>query len=38
MQNALDMPQQFDSEPKDGNVDLSKTFDDRFVKKAAATM
>ena len=38
MQNALDMLQQFDPELKDAKVDLSKTFDDRFVKKAAAAM
>ena len=36
MQNALDMLVQFDPELKDAKVDLSKTFDDRFVKKAAA--
>ena len=38
MQNALDMLRQFDPELKDAKIDLSKTFDDRFVKKAAATM
>lgn len=38
MQNALDMLVQFDPEMKDAKVDLSKTFDDRFVKKAAAQM
>jgi NitT/TauT family transport system substrate-binding protein len=36
MQNALDMLQKFDPELRDAKVDLSKTFDDRFVKKAAA--
>jgi len=38
MQNAMQMLQQFDPELKDAKVDLSKTFDDRFVKKAAAQM
>jgi NitT/TauT family transport system substrate-binding protein len=38
MQNAFDMLKQFDPELKDAKIDLSKTFDDRFVKKAAATM
>jgi NitT/TauT family transport system substrate-binding protein len=38
MQNAFDMLRQFDPELKDAKVDLSKTFDDRFVKKAAAQM
>ena len=38
MQNALDMLVQFDPELKDAKVDLTKTFDDRFVKKAAAQM
>jgi NitT/TauT family transport system substrate-binding protein len=32
------MLKQFDPELKDAKIDLSKTFDDRFVKKAAATM
>ena len=32
----LDMLMQFDPELKDAKVDLTKTFDDRFVKKAAA--
>jgi NitT/TauT family transport system substrate-binding protein len=36
MKNALDMLLQFDEELKGANVDLSKTFDDRFIKKAAA--
>jgi NitT/TauT family transport system substrate-binding protein len=38
MQNAFDMLRQFDPELKDAKIDLSKTFDDRFVKKAAAQM
>jgi NitT/TauT family transport system substrate-binding protein len=38
MQNALDMLTQFDAEMKDAKVDLSKTFNDSFVKKAAAAM
>jgi NitT/TauT family transport system substrate-binding protein len=38
MQNAFDMLKQFDPELKDAKIDLSKTFDDRFVKKAAAQM
>jgi NitT/TauT family transport system substrate-binding protein len=38
MKNALNMLQQFDPELKDAKIDLSKTFDDRFVKKAAASM
>src|SRR5262245_23632184 len=36
--NALDMLTQFDPEMKDAKVDLSKTFNDKFVKKAAASM
>jgi NitT/TauT family transport system substrate-binding protein len=36
MTNAFGMLTQFDPELKDAKVDLSKTFDDRFVKKAAA--
>ena len=36
--NALDMLTQFDPEMKDAKVDLSKTFTDKFVKKAAASM
>lgn len=36
MKNAFDMLVQFDPELKDTKVDLGKTFDDRFVKKAAA--
>lgn len=35
MKNALDMLQQFDVDLKSAKVDLTKTFDDRFVKKAA---
>jgi NitT/TauT family transport system substrate-binding protein len=38
MKNALDMLTQFDPEMKDAKVDLSKTFNDTFVKKAAASM
>ncbi len=36
--NALDMLVQFDAEMKDAKVDLSKTFNDSFAKKAAAQM
>jgi NitT/TauT family transport system substrate-binding protein len=35
MQSAADMLLAFDAELKDAKVDLSRTFDDRFVKKAA---
>lgn len=35
MKNALDMLLQFDPELKSAKIDLTKTFDDRFVKKAA---
>lgn len=38
MQNANEMLVLFDKEVADAKVDLSKTFDDRFVKKAAAGM
>ena len=38
MKNAYDMLVQFDEELKKAKVDLPKTFDDRFVKKAAGTM
>lgn len=38
MNNALDLLVQFDEELKTAKIDLSKTFDDRFVKKAAAGM
>ncbi len=37
MKSTNDMLVKFDSELKGSNVDLSKTFDDRFAKKAAAT-
>jgi NitT/TauT family transport system substrate-binding protein len=37
MQSAADMLLAFDDELKSAKVDLAKTFDDRFVKKAAAT-
>jgi NitT/TauT family transport system substrate-binding protein len=36
MQSAADMLLAFDDELKSAKVDLAKTFDDRFVKKAAA--
>ena len=38
MKSANDMLVAFDEELKDAKVDLSKTFDDRFVKKAASSM
>jgi NitT/TauT family transport system substrate-binding protein len=38
MQNANEMLVLFDKEVADAKVDLSKTFDDRFVKKAAGGM
>ena len=38
MKNAFDMLVQFDEELQTGKVDLTKTFDDRFVKKAASGM
>jgi NitT/TauT family transport system substrate-binding protein len=38
MKTALGMLQQFDAEMKTATVDLPKTFEDRFVKKAAATI
>ncbi|MEZ5766053.1 MAG: ABC transporter substrate-binding protein [Xanthobacteraceae bacterium] len=38
MKNALDMLVQFDAEMKNAKVDLSKTFNDSFAKKAAAQM
>ncbi|MCC7346008.1 MAG: ABC transporter substrate-binding protein [Variibacter sp.] len=38
MKNAYDMLVQFDDELKGATVDLAKTFDDRFVKKAASGM
>ena len=36
MQNGLNLLLKFDPEMKDAKIDLNKTFDDRFVKKAAA--
>ncbi len=38
MQNAYQLLSQFDPELKGAKVDLAKTFDDRFVRKAAAGM
>ena len=38
MKNAFDMLVQFDEELQTGKVDLAKTFDGRFVKKAAGGM
>jgi NitT/TauT family transport system substrate-binding protein len=38
MKSANDMLVAFDEELKDAKVDLGKTFDDRFVKKAAGSM
>jgi NitT/TauT family transport system substrate-binding protein len=38
MQNAYQLLAQFDPELKGAKVDLNKTFDDRFVRKAAAGM
>jgi NitT/TauT family transport system substrate-binding protein len=38
MKNAYDMLVQFDAELRAAQVDLAKTFDDRFVKKASAGM
>ena len=35
MQSAADMLLAFDEELKSAKIDLSKTFDDRFIKKAA---
>ena len=35
MKSTADMLTKFDAELQGANVDLSKTFDDRFVKKAA---
>lgn len=35
MKNALNMLLEFDPEMKGAKIDLAKTFDDRFVKKAA---
>jgi NitT/TauT family transport system substrate-binding protein len=36
MKSAADMLLAFDDELKGANIDLAKTFDDRFVKRAAA--
>ena len=36
MKSAADMLIAFDQELKDANVELAKTFDDRFVRRAAA--
>ena len=36
MKSAADMLLAFDEELKGANIDLAKTFDDRFVKRAAA--
>ena len=36
MKSAADMLLAFDDELRDAKIDLAKTFDDRFVKKAAA--
>ena len=36
MQNGQNLLLQFDPEMKDAKIDLNRTFDDRFVKKAAA--
>jgi sulfonate transport system substrate-binding protein len=38
MKNAYEMLAQFDPELKGAKVDLAKTFDDRFVKKASTGM
>ena len=38
MKSAYDMLVAFDAEIKGANVDLAKTFDDRFVKKAGGRM
>ena len=38
MKNAYEMLIQFDKELKDAKLDLARTFEDRFVKKAAAGM
>jgi NitT/TauT family transport system substrate-binding protein len=35
MKSTADMLTKFDPELKGASIDLSKTFDDRFVKKAA---
>ena len=36
MTSTYDMLKQFDEELRSSTIDLSKTFDDRFAKKAAA--
>jgi len=38
MKSANDMLVKYDEELKGSNVDLAKTFDDRFVKIAAQTV
>jgi NitT/TauT family transport system substrate-binding protein len=38
MKSTNDMLVQFDEEMKNAKIDLSKTFDDRFAKKAAETI
>ena len=38
MKNANEMLVLFDEELADAKVDLAKTFEDRFVKKASAGM
>ncbi len=38
MKSTADMLKQFDEEMKSADVDLSKTFDDRFVKKASVVV
>ena len=38
MKNALNMLVEFDPELKSATIDLPKTFDGRFVKKAAETI
>jgi NitT/TauT family transport system substrate-binding protein len=38
MKNAFDMLVKFDEELQTAKVDLAKTFDDRFVKKASGSM
>jgi NitT/TauT family transport system substrate-binding protein len=35
MQSTFDMLVKFDPEMKDAKVDLARTFDDRFAKRAA---
>ena len=38
MKSTNDMLVQFDDEMKNTKVDVTKTFDDRFAKKAAETV